>query len=152
LLATVQGVDGVATAEGSIQGFAQIVDADGNAGISDGLEVTIGSNWVTDPRLNPLDLADGRAPSGPSEVVLDKATADREGWTVGSTVTVLSKAAPREMTVVGIATYGSIDGLPGTTLVATDTRRPRFRPAGHLRQHRGCCGSGREPGRAGNAS
>jgi putative ABC transport system permease protein len=121
LLATVQSVDGVAVAEGSIQGFAQLVDADGNAGISDGLETTIGSNWVADDGLNPLDLAEGHAPSGPNEVVLDKATADREGFSLGSTVTVLSKAAPRDMTVVGIATYGAVDGLPGVTLVATDT-------------------------------
>jgi putative ABC transport system permease protein len=121
LVGQVRSVDGVAAAEGSIQGFAQLVDADGNAGISDGLEVTIGSNWVQDGRLNPLDLAEGRAPSGPTEVVLDKASADREGFAVGSTVTVLSKVEPRQMTVVGIATYGAIDGLPGTTLVATDT-------------------------------
>jgi putative ABC transport system permease protein len=121
LLASVRAVDGVAAAEGSIQGFAQLVDADGNAGISDGLEITIGSNWVADGRLNPLDLAEGRAPAGPNEVVLDKATADREGFGIGDSVTVLSKAAPRSMTVVGIATYGPIDGLPGTTLVATDT-------------------------------
>jgi putative ABC transport system permease protein len=121
LLTSVRAVDGVAAAEGSVQGFAQIVDADGNAGISDGLETTIGSNWVADGRLNPLDIAEGRAPSGPYEVVLDKATADREGWLVGDTVTVLSKAAPRDMTLVGVATYGAIDGLPGTTLVGTDT-------------------------------
>jgi putative ABC transport system permease protein len=121
LLVAVRGVDGVAAAEGSIQGFAQLVGSDGEAGISDGLDVTIGSNWIADGRLNPLDLAEGRAPEGPSEVVLDKAAVEREGWVLGDTVTVLGKSAPRDMTIVGIATYGAIEGLPGTTLVATDT-------------------------------
>jgi hypothetical protein len=33
---------------------------------------------------------------------------------------VLTKAGPHELTLVGTATYGDVDGLPGSTLVATD--------------------------------
>src|SRR5688572_4343392 len=119
VLDDVRQVDGVLAAEGSIQGFAQVVFADGETGSLDGLGATIGMNWVDGP-LSPFDLDEGRPPVGAGEVVLDKATVEREGWSLGETVTVLGKTEPRPMTLVGTARYGAIDGLPGSTLVAVD--------------------------------
>jgi putative ABC transport system permease protein len=119
-LASVADVPGVRAAAGTIQGFAQLVDHDGEANTTDGFGGTIGMNWVDDARLNPFDLADGRAPNGPDEVVIDLATSEQQGYGIGDTVTVLTQGAPRELTVVGTATYGDVDGLPGVTALATD--------------------------------
>src|SRR6185503_495286 len=79
----------------------------------------IGSNWIADERLNPFSLAEGRAPER-GEMVLDKATAEREGWALGDTITVLAKDGPETFTLSGIATFGEVDGIPGSSLVATD--------------------------------
>ena len=119
LVEQVREVDGVAAASGSIQGFAQIVDGDGQVASLDGLQATLGTNWLGD-ELGPLEIAAGREPSGADDVVIDQATADDQGWDVGSEITVLGKTGPRVMSLVGVATYGSIDGLPGLTMVATD--------------------------------
>ena len=78
----VAGVDGVASAAGSVQGFAQLVHADGSVATDDGLGVTIGANWIADEELNPFQLADGRAPEAADEAVLDRGTAETEGWEI----------------------------------------------------------------------
>ncbi len=116
----IRRVDGVDAAAGSIQGFAQLVDGDGEAQVSDGLGATIGTNWVADAGLNPFSIRDGHAPEAPGEVVIDAASVEREGWYLGDTVTVLAKGEPRDLTLVGTAAYGEVDGLPGTTVVAVD--------------------------------
>ncbi|MGH2684294.1 MAG: ABC transporter permease, partial [Actinomycetota bacterium] len=115
----IAAIEGVDTARGSIQGFAQLVHADGTASANHGIGVTIGANWVDDERLSPFTLASGTAPASPDDAVLDKGTADEEGWTIGDRFTVLTKEGPHELTLVGTATYGDIDGIPGSTLVAT---------------------------------
>ena len=116
----VAAVEGVAAARGSIQGITQLVHADGDATPSDGLEVTLGANWIDDDGLNPFDIATGRAPAAANEAVMDQYSADAEGWVVGDRFTVLTKAGPATLELVGTATYGDVGGLPGTTLVATD--------------------------------
>src|SRR5690606_32693393 len=63
VLDTVRSVDGVAAAAGTIQGFAQLVMADGEVDSLDGFGMTIGTNWV-DEAVSPLELASGRAPQG----------------------------------------------------------------------------------------
>ena len=118
LVSQIEAVDGVASVAGSIQGFAQYVHADGTTGTLDGIGATIGTNWV-DGQLNPFSLAEGHAP-GAGEVVLDKATIEREAWSLGDTVTVIGKTGPAELTLVGAAVFGDVDGIPGSTLVAVD--------------------------------
>jgi putative ABC transport system permease protein len=132
VVATVQDVEGVDAAAGSVQGFAQLVKADGTVASPDGLGVTIGANWVTDA-LNSFDLATGHAPEGPDEAILDQGTADREGWALGDTFSVLTQDGPHEFTLVGTATMGALEGIPGSSLVATDdaTAQALFGQAGH---------------------
>jgi len=117
-LDVIRGVDGVETAAGSIQGFAQLVKADGTVGSLDGLGATIGTNWVDDEQLNPLSLASGRAPTAAGEVVLDRNTVEAEGWTLGDEITVMAKGQPERLTLVGTASFGDVGGLPGSSLVA----------------------------------
>ena len=116
-LETVRSVDGVEAAAGSVQGFAQLVKADGSVAAPDGLGMTIGANWV-DESLNPFDLASGSAPDSATDAVIDQGTADREGWTLGDTVSVLTNDGPRELTVVGTATMGELEGIPGSSVIA----------------------------------
>ncbi len=120
LLDDIRAIDGVDAAAGSIQGFAQIVDADGTATAANGFDETIGVAWIDDERLNPFDLTSGRAPSGPAEVVLDQATVEDQGWALGDTVGVLAKESTTSMTIVGTAGFGDIKGIPGVTVIAAD--------------------------------
>ena len=71
----VLAVDGVAAAAGSVQGFAQLVRANGEVA-EQGLGATIGTNWIDDERLNPFQLDEGRPPMTPGEAVVDRATVD----------------------------------------------------------------------------
>jgi putative ABC transport system permease protein len=111
-------VDGVAAAQGTIAGYAQLVRSDGEV-VENDLGVTVGANWIDDERLNPFSIADGRAPEADDEVVLDARTAEDDELALGDTVTVLTLEGPVELTLVGTAAYGELDGLPGSTMVAT---------------------------------
>jgi putative ABC transport system permease protein len=120
VLDQIRTIDGVDAAAGSIEGFAQLVAADGTATVTDGIGGTMGVAWVDDERLNPFALSAGHAPVGPTEIVLDQATVEDEGWALGDTVGVLAKDATTPMTIVGTATFGDIKGIPGFTVIATD--------------------------------
>ena len=112
-------VDGVDAAAGSIQGFAQLVQDDG-AVADNALGATIGTSWIDDARLNPFQLAAGRAPEASLEAVVDRATVADEGWALGDSFVVLAKTGPVELTLVGEAMFGELDGIPGSTMIATD--------------------------------
>ena len=115
----VAAVDGVDVARGSITGVTQLVDADGTASAAQGFGATIGANWIDDERLNPFSLSSGRAPVA-GEAVIDAGTAEEQGWELGDSIRVLTQAGPADLTIVGTATYGELDGVPGSSLVATD--------------------------------
>jgi len=116
---TAASVDGVAVAAGSVQGFAQLVLPDGTVGSLDGLGATIGTNWITDPTLNPFSISSGHAPESDGDVVLDRKTVEDNHWALGDTVSVIAKGQPTALTLVGTAMYGELSGMPGATLVAT---------------------------------
>ena len=114
----VAAVDGVAVAEGTIQGYAQIVGKDGKALGNPGQGApTLGGNWTDNPDLNPFDLASGRAPRAADEVVLDRASALAGKLDVGDSTTVLVKTGPEPVTVVGIAKFGELDSPGGASFV-----------------------------------
>lgn len=120
LIGKVRTVEGVAAAEGTVNGFAQLVKADGTLSSTRGGTVTIGANWIADADLNPFSLDSGRPPQAADEVVIDKVTADAQGWTIGDEVKVLAMGQPVNLHLVGIASFGSIGGLPGASLVAVN--------------------------------
>lgn len=113
LVDRVGAVEGVAAAEPLVQGPTQIVDADGSPLGGNG-PPTMGAGWVTDPDLNPYEIALGRAPSEATEVVIDRGAATDGDLAVGDTTIVLTPE-PIEVTVVGIVTFGSNDSLGGAT-------------------------------------
>ena len=75
----IRGVDGVDAAAGSIQGFAQLVEADGTVvDRPTASAATIGANWIDDDAPQPVHAGvAATAPAAPTEVVLDQATAER---------------------------------------------------------------------------
>jgi putative ABC transport system permease protein len=117
VLSTVEGVDGVQAAAGDVNGYAQYVNDAGKAvGNPNAGAPTLGFAWTDVPELSAVNLAEGSAPSGPDEVVVDKATADKEGFAVGDPVTVLTATGSHQFTVSGIVRFGEVDSPLGATL------------------------------------
>ncbi|HEX6569935.1 MAG TPA: ABC transporter permease, partial [Acidimicrobiales bacterium] len=118
LVDEVADVDGVANAEPVVNGYGQLLGADGEAIGGNGPPQLAGS-WTTDPDLNPYRLVDGRAPDGGDEVVVNRGAAEDGDLAIGDTTTLLTPE-PVEVTIVGIASFGDEDGLGGVTFTAFD--------------------------------
>jgi putative ABC transport system permease protein len=116
LVAEVAAVNGVAVAEGSIEGYGQILGSDGEA-IGGNGPPTLAGNWVEDPELNPYEIAEGRAPRATDEVVINRGAAEEGDLEIGDTTTVLTPAAI-EVEIVGISTFGGEDGIGPSTFTA----------------------------------
>ncbi|MFF7640138.1 FtsX-like permease family protein [Streptomyces canus] len=113
LVRTVEQVPGVAAAVPDIQGAGQLVGANGKPIGGQG-PPTLAGNWIDDPKLNPYELAEGRAPKRSGEVVVNRGTAEKGDLKIGGT-TVLRTPDPVEVTVVGLATFGGEDGMAQVT-------------------------------------
>jgi putative ABC transport system permease protein len=118
LLPVVQQVPGVAAAEGSVVGYTRLVGANGKAlGNPSMGPPTLGISWNAVPQLNPFTLVEGRAPSAPDEIVIDRKSAKDGHLTVGGFATVLTQAPPRQMRISGIVRFGNADSPAGATVV-----------------------------------
>ncbi len=114
LLAKVQRTEGVEVAEGGISDpQVAIIGADG--------EPTGGSGAPTfafsagGELFDPLTY-EGAKPAADDEVVVDKQTADAEGFEIGDTVTIAGKEEARDYTLVGTATLGEVDSFGGASI------------------------------------
>jgi putative ABC transport system permease protein len=112
LAGTIAAVDGVAAVAPRIESNGRIADADGDPIGGDG--PTTAGNWIDDARLNPYDLAEGRAPAAPGEVVIDKAAAEEGDLAIGDTTVVRTPDAVG-VTIVGLATFGAADSQGSAT-------------------------------------
>jgi putative ABC transport system permease protein len=118
LLRTIGAVPGVAAAEGSVTGYAQLVDKHGKAVGNQSLGAApIGADWGRVSALNPFNLVTGRPPQADDEIVIDKASADTARFAVGDTATVLVQTGPQRVQVVGIARFGAADSPAGSSVV-----------------------------------
>ena len=119
VLDVVTSVDGVESAAAEVFGYAQIVDKSGEPlGDPTMGPPTIGANWVENDHLNILTVIDGRGPTAPNEVAIDKKSADDAGYVVGDTASVLVQGGPQQMEIVGILTFETSDSLAGATYAA----------------------------------
>jgi putative ABC transport system permease protein len=126
----------VGQAEGQVDGFGMtLLDQDGKL-VSIGGAPTLAFNYNTTPNMmgeQPMELADGRWPTGPREIVLDAPAAERAGYEVGDKVRVISPAAMAEigaggdlsqlqqrLTLVGTADFTG-GGTAGAALVIFST-------------------------------
>jgi putative ABC transport system permease protein len=122
LLEKVRDTDGVAEAEGNVQGYARIIDKDGDPVGDPAMgPPTFGANWTDSPDLNPFRIADGRAPEADDEIVIDKASADTTGYVPGDTVPVEARDGVKDYTLVGTARFGTADSPAGASFVLWTT-------------------------------
>jgi putative ABC transport system permease protein len=117
-IAQVETVQGVAVADGDVQGTAIITDPDGKV-VGGGGPPQFGSVFTESP-ISPWTLKTGRAASGPNEVVLDVHTAKLAKVGVGDKVTISTTAAPQEFTIVGIVNFAGSDSTGGPTWALFD--------------------------------
>jgi len=117
LLATVQGVPGVAAAHGEVTGYAQFISHEGKA-IQTGGAPTLAVSFNPDPRFSSLNLIAGRPPTSSSDVVMDAGTAQKYDFSVGQQVRILTAGPIRTFTITGIAEFGTANNLAGATLAA----------------------------------
>ena len=120
LVPVLSRVPGVAAAQGSVQGYAQLIGKDGTP-IGTGGAPALGGNWGTDPGLNPFQLVAGHAPQAPDEVVIDKHSAALGHLAVGDTTTVLLSGPPQRVRIAGIASFGTADSPAGASVVLFTT-------------------------------
>lgn len=114
LVDQLRNVDGVAQAEPSVEGVAQLIGADGRPLGGEG-PPTIGANWVPTGPLNAFHIVDGRAPEAAGEVVIDRRSA-REGDLHVGEQTIVRTPQPQQVTIVGIAGFGEYETLGGATM------------------------------------
>jgi putative ABC transport system permease protein len=121
LVSIVEKVPGVRDASPDIQAFARIIGKDGKPIGSDGQgpptfgsvgEEFAGALWST---------AEGKWANGPTEVVIDEASAKAGKYVLGDTVKVVAQSGSREFTLVGIASYGDVRSPGGATFALFDS-------------------------------
>jgi len=120
ILATVRAVEGVAEAEGYVQGDARIVDQDGDVIGGTGAPNFGGSAGGLET-LSPFTVEAGRPPEAPDEVMIDAGTAEDHDIGVRDRVRILFPSESREFRVVGLVGFGSADNLAGATFALFET-------------------------------
>jgi putative ABC transport system permease protein len=115
LVATIAAVDGVQLARGDVfRDGVQIVGRNGKALGNPGMGApTFGGAW-NDDQLNPFELREGRAPEADGEVVIDRKSAKDGHLKIGDETKVLTPT-PVPVTIVGIATFGTVDSPGGAS-------------------------------------
>jgi putative ABC transport system permease protein len=119
LLGKVRALPGVAAAEGSVDGEAQLIGKNGKAIVYGGAPNLGFSIANGNSPFNPLSLIDGRWP-GANEVVIDQATAKKEHLKIGDTIGVQAEGPVRQLAIAGIVKFGSVDTIGGATLAGFD--------------------------------
>jgi putative ABC transport system permease protein len=116
----VRSVVGVVAAEGTVGGYAQLVDLEGEPLTTTGAPF-LGVSWGHMDVLRPATLDEGRGPNGLGEVAIDRGTAADYGFSVGDRTTVLlANGTHPEVEIVGIFTFGEANNLLGARLTAFD--------------------------------
>lgn len=119
LLEKVRALPGVAQAEGSVDGEAQLIGKDGKAIVYGGAPNLGFSIANADSPFNPLALVRGSWPAA-NEVVIDQSTAGKEDIKIGDIVGVQAEGPVRRLNVSGIVKFGSVATIGGATLAGFD--------------------------------
>jgi putative ABC transport system permease protein len=119
VLDDVKAVPGIGNAVGTVQGFAQFIDNDGEP--VGGQAPTFGFSWVPGAEdLTVLTIKEGRPPENAGEVMVDAGTASMAGFEIGQTVKVILVSGTEEFEIVGFAGFGDEDNLLGASLAIFD--------------------------------
>jgi putative ABC transport system permease protein len=99
--------DGVEAGAGILTGSVAFLGDDGRT-FADG---ATGRLWNDDQELNPLDIAEGRAPTAAGEIAVDGGLAANEDLSVGQQMTILTLAGRFPATITGITRFGDADSI-----------------------------------------
>ncbi len=116
LVAQIRALPGVAQASGGISDRAQLVGHDGKVISRGGSPGLANSYSPAGQRFNPLTLTSGTWPTGPGQVLIDAGTAAKNNFSVGQTVGVVISGPELHFRIVGVAKFGGVSSLGGTTL------------------------------------
>jgi len=119
LVDTVEAVDGVAIVEPDIEGAVQIIKDDGEL-VQPAGGPLLGVVWSGPDGLTGATLKEGTNPVGPDQLALDKATADREGFEIGDTITYVTDTGTWEAELVGTMGMSDSDSFLGASVLALD--------------------------------
>jgi putative ABC transport system permease protein len=120
LVAQVRHVPGVARAEGLLQGNSILIDRAGNE-IGGAGPPSLVSSTISDPKLTPLHLVDGRMPSKGNEIAIDTWSARQAKTTIGGTIKLATETPTRTYTVVGLIKFSGIGTDGATFSIVTPT-------------------------------
>jgi putative ABC transport system permease protein len=122
-LERVRAIDGVELATGSVQDFrTKLLRPDGEE-IDTGGAPSFAFGIDTTPeyaRFNPLNLVEGRWPSGGNEIAVDVGVADDEDLSLGDRIGVAALGPAQEFEIVGIAKYGELSSFGSSTFAIFD--------------------------------
>ncbi len=118
VLDQVRAVPGVAAASPYVGGYFQLVKPDGSFLGGSGGPNPEGFGWMTDEKINPYRIVEGRAPTADGEIAIDKNSAKLGPFKVGDVVNTLSLGPARTYTVVGIMRFGRADSAGGLSVSA----------------------------------
>jgi putative ABC transport system permease protein len=126
LLGRVRANESVAEASGAIFNLSgtsnttKLIGKDG-AALGSSNNGQFGFGFAADAeRFNPLSLTAGHWASGPGQVVIDKATAEDEGYGVGDKIGAAARGPARQYTIAGLAQYGTESTIGGATIAVFD--------------------------------
>jgi putative ABC transport system permease protein len=127
VLDTVRSTPGVGQAVGTVQGFAVLTErpVPPPPGKPQA-QATVLSNKNAPPigvaydssSLSPLRLSEGVAPTGDTDVAVDRGTFDQKHLRIGQDVAVSTEKGVSNVRLVGTFTFGTSNNLAGATLVA----------------------------------
>jgi putative ABC transport system permease protein len=116
VLQKVRQVDGVASAVGVADGFAQLVYK-GKAVVNGGAP-NLGSAWAGDVPANPLRVVAGHPPAADGEVVIDEHSAKKFHISLGDSADALVQGRSVPVRIVGVVRFGKDSTLAGATITA----------------------------------
>lgn len=106
--------------------YAQVIDQTGNPRGQDQASANVAEPWLGDSPLNGFEVAQGSAPAGPGQMLLDVSTADGAGYEVGDEVTYITDAGLASAQLVGLVTLGGADNDPYVSTILLDAADPVF--------------------------
>lgn len=99
--------DGVTDSAGVLSGRVAFLADNGSTFGND----ATGRLWITDSTLNPVSIAQGKAPSAAGDIAVDRGLASANDLEVGDTVTLLTLSGQAASRIVGITSFGRTDAI-----------------------------------------
>lgn len=133
LLASIQRIDGVESAVGSIGSVIVLIPEDGSKPANDD-QILVSAVDPGAPDLSGAETVAGRDPRSGNELVVDKSFAERKGLEVGERINVSTQTGLTEFEMVGLVEFeGGLEyGGQGFGSVPIETGRKLFdQPSGY---------------------